>query len=156
MDKFARIIKSNWHRSGRRMDEPWKYLMKGHCRVSLKREISKNWTESSQHFELLIVFHVALLIRPNNHQTLQIGHIFGWNVECSTFILTDLISPVHLCLVSWCAVQFLGPRGPLVLPLVNPPARTTQWKSGHLYTGIYASWIIRRLLKPTHWPYGIP
>ena len=60
---------------------------------SLKREKSKNWKESSQHFELLIVFHVALLIRPNNHQTLQIGRIFGWNVEGSTFILTDLGMP---------------------------------------------------------------
>ena len=50
---------------------------------------------------------MALLIRPNNHQTLQIGHIFGWNVEGSTFILTDLISPVQVCLVSWCAGQFL-------------------------------------------------
>ena len=53
-------------------------------------------------------------------------------------------------------LEFLGPRGPLVLPLVDPYVRTAQWKSGHLYTGIYASWIIRRLLKPTHWPYGIP
>ena len=25
-----------------------------------------------------------------------------------------------------------------------------------LYTGIYASWIIKRLIKPTQWPSGIP
>ena len=32
------------------------------------------------------------------------------------------------------------------------PVRTythTQWKFGHLYTGIYATWMIRRLIKPT-------
>ena len=32
--------------------------------------------------------------------------------------------------------NFLGPRGPLVLPLVNPYVRT-QWKSGHLYIQAY-------------------
>ena len=26
----------------------------------------------------------------------------------------------------------------------------------HLYTGKYALWIIRRLIKPTGWPHGIP
>ena len=41
-------------------------------------------------------------------------------------------------LIRWTFIGFLGPRGPLVLPLVNPYARTRQ-KSGHLYTGIYAS-----------------
>ena len=37
---------------------------------------------------------------------------------------------------------------------VCPPARL-QWKSGHLNTGIYASWIIK-FIKPTRWPNGIP
>ena len=48
--------------------------------------------------------------------------------------------------------SFLGPRGPLVLPLVNPPGRNAN--RDPLYTGIYASWIIRRLIKPTWWPHG--
>ena len=55
-----------------------------------------------------------------------------------------------LDLLKWNTFEnyFLGPRGPLVLPLVNPPVRL-QWKSGHLYTGIHACIIIRRLIKPT-------
>ena len=48
---------------------------------------------------------------------------------------------------------FLGPRGPLVLPL-SVPSRAKNLDP--MYTGIYASWIIRRLLKPTRWPNGIP
>ena len=55
---------------------------------------------------------------------------------------------------------FLGPRGPLALPSVGSfvPSRPSrpQEKSGSLYTGIYALWIMRRLIKPTLWPHGIP
>ena len=50
----------------------------------------------------------------------------------------------------WMAVlkmRFLGPRGPLVLPLVDPCLRNENLDP--MYTGIYASWIIRRLIKPT-------
>ena len=69
----------------------------------------------------------------------------------------------RLSLNSWSQVHFktsffLGPRGPLVLPLVDPrtraPARNENLDP--MYTGIYASWIIRRLIKPTRWPNGIP
>ena len=49
---------------------------------------------------------------------------------------------------------FLGPRGPLVLPLVDPSARVKNLD--HLYIGTYASWIIRRLIKPTWCPHEIP
>ena len=37
-------------------------------------------------------------------------------------------------------LKFLGPRGPLVLPLVGPvPSRPSRAKNlDHLYTGIYA------------------
>ena len=55
--------------------------------------------------------------------------------------------------------DFLGPRGPLVLPLIGPvrPVPSVRAKNlDPMYTGIYASWIIRRLLKPTRWPNGIP
>ena len=50
----------------------------------------------------------------------------------------------------WRFWTFLSPRGPLVLPLVNPPACNKNLDP--LYTGIYASWIIRRIIKPTWWP----
>ena len=54
--------------------------------------------------------------------------------------------------------DFLGPRGPLVLPSVGPSVRPSVRKKNldHLYTGIYALWIMRRLIKPTLWPHGIP
>ena len=38
---------------------------------------------------------------------------------------------------------------------VHPPARP-RWKSGHLYTGIYASRIIRRLIRPTLYSLVLP
>ena len=50
--------------------------------------------------------------------------------------------------------EFLGPRGPLVLPLVDPPSRKKN--PDHFYTGWYALRIIKRLIKPTRWPHGIP
>ena len=53
-----------------------------------------------------------------------------------------------------CEVSFLGPREPLVLPLVDPPV--PKKNLDHLYTGIYALCIIRRLIKPTQWPMGSP
>ena len=48
-------------------------------------------------------------------------------------------------------VVFLGPRGPhgippLVRPLVSPLVRKKNWD--HIYTGLYAPWIIWRLIKP--------
>ena len=43
--------------------------------------------------------------------------------------------------------MFLGPRGPLALPLVDPCLRNENLDP--MYTGIFASWIIRRLIKPT-------
>ena len=44
-------------------------------------------------------------------------------------------------------VPFLGPRGPLVLPLVNPPVRMPAMK---ILTPIYRHiCLIKRLIKPT-------
>ena len=45
-----------------------------------------------------------------------------------------------------CKVSFLGPREPLVLPLVDPPVRKKILD--HLYTGICALWIIFCLFFP--------
>ena len=62
---------------------------------------------------------------------------------------------------------FLGPRGPLVLHLVDPSLRSRTLSCpqscpvrkknlDHFYTGIHALWIIRSLIKPTRWNKGIP
>ena len=50
--------------------------------------------------------------------------------------------------------EFLGPRGPLVLPLVECPPALKIWIT--IYTGIHALRIIRSLIKPTRWHKGIP
>ena len=55
--------------------------------------------------------------------------------------------------------NFLGPRGPHGIPsLVSPSVRPLVRKKNldHIYTGLYASWIIWRLIKPAWWPHGIP
>ena len=44
-------------------------------------------------------------------------------------------------------LSLLGPQGPLVLLLIDPPVCAKNLD--HLYKGIHALWIIRSLIKPT-------
>ena len=64
-----------------------------------------------------------------------------------------LSSVVHSAVVT--LMLFLGPRGPLVQPLKTCPSFRKK-NLDHLYTGIYALWIMKRIIKPILWPNGIP